>query len=175
MSSLYLAGFNSKVQLALGQFLQAREKRPPGWQLTDDLAQATVILVNASSQAFVEECARLAAPWQDLALVGETDFDSGWLLIPRPVTPSSILSGINQVMAMKSQMSHNATDWGDVNQNSTTSMPLTRPTRHAPLLPAQPATVASDPTRDPSFDPSFAQDLQAAAKRPNSADDPSRR
>jgi hypothetical protein len=146
MSTLYLSGFNTKVQLVLAEFLLSREKRPPGWQLTDDLDQATVILVNAASQSYVEECARLAAPWQDLALVGDTDFGTGWMLIPRPVTPSSILNGINQVMAMRSQMSHNATGWGDATQENTTSMPLTRPTRHAPLAPAASVDAAQSPS-----------------------------
>ncbi len=158
MSALYLAGFNPKAQEALGQFFLARANRPPGWHVTDDLALATVILVNASNQEIVNECIRLAAPWQELALVGDTDYGSGWMLIPRPVTPSSILAGINQVMAMKAQMGDSSTEEGDAGADHTTSMPLTRPTRHAPLVAAPPVDAA------------FTQELQDAVKRPNPAD-----
>jgi hypothetical protein len=161
MSALYLAGFNPKAQEALGQYFLSRANRPPGWQLTGDLAAATVILVNAANRDIVDECTRLAAPWQELALVGDTDFGSGWLLIPRPVTPSAILAGINQVMAMKAQMGDAGNEEGEAGSGLTSSMPLTRPTRHAPLVPAAPVDAA------------FTQELQAAVKRPISPGKPS--
>lgn len=177
MSALYLAGFNPKAQEALRLFLKSRENRPPGWRITGDLDSATVILVNAANAGFVQECAHMAAPWQELALVGESDFGSGWALILPPVTPTSILNGINQVMAMKVQMSPSDAEDGDGRMENTTSMPLTRPTRHAPLAPLaphsslSPLSPLSPLSQTPPVAPDFTEDLQAAAKRKNGPGD----
>ncbi len=144
MNSLYLVGFNAKASAAVANHLLADKHRAAAWEMTTDLERANVVLINATNRGVVDECARLAAPWQDLVIVGESDFGTGWPLVTRPVTLTSIFDGIQSVMARKSQFDPIPSDWAANLEGDTSHLPLTRNTRHAPLPPA-PAPAPDGP------------------------------
>ena len=136
MHTVYLAGFNTQSERALRSFFSGIPGRPTGWTAVDSATGAEAILVFAPNRETFAQVQALAEPTQEIVLVGNSDFGSGWLLVPRPATPSSILQGLNQAMHIKHQGADSVVNWDDSRLDGTASLPLTRQTRHGDLRPA---------------------------------------
>ena len=133
MTKLYLMGFPPVESDAIDRFFEARRDKPPGWQRAQQTDEADVFLVNARDREAVDACAANLSPWQDIVIVGASDFCTGWPSIARPIKLTAVLETINQVMQLKSGFGAAGLDSSHSALDDTRSGPLTRPTRHAPL------------------------------------------
>ena len=150
MTQLYLVGFPVNETDAIDRFFEARRDKPPGWQRTQNVEEADVFLINARDREPVDACAVHLSPWQDIVIVGPSDFDTGWPFIARPIKLTVVLETINQVMQLKSGFGAAGLDSSHSALEATRSSPLTRPTRHAPLYAAPLGLMPKpDPTAEP--------------------------
>ena len=133
MTKLYLVGFPPLESEAIDRFFETRRDKPPGWHRAQVLDEADVFLVNARDREPVDACAAHLLPWQDLVIVGPSDFDTGWPFVARPIKLTAVLETINRVMQLKSGFGAAGLDSSHSALDETRSSPLTRPTRHTPL------------------------------------------
>ena len=133
MTTLFLMGFPPAESEAIDRFFEARRDKPPGWQRALQVAEADVFLINAREREPVDACAAQLSPWQDIVIVGPSDFDTGWPFVARPIKLTAVLETINQVMQLKSGFGAAGLDSSHGALDETRSSPLTRPTRHTPL------------------------------------------
>ena len=148
MTKLYLVGFPPIESEAIDRFFDARRDKPPGWQRAQQVQEADVFIVNARDREPVDACAAHLSPWQDIVIVGPSDFDTGWPFIARPIKLTAVLETINQVMQLKSGFGTAGLDSSHSQLDETRSGPLTRPTRHTPLQ-ASPLGLKPKPDKAP--------------------------
>ena len=146
MTQLYLVGFPVNETDAIDRFFEARRDKPPGWQRTQNVEEADVFLINARDREPVDACAAHLSPWQDIVIVGPSDFGTGWPFIARPIKLTVVLETINQVMQLKSGFGPAGADGAGGALDETRSSPLTRPTRHTPLQ-ASPLGLTTEPDK----------------------------
>jgi CheY-like chemotaxis protein len=56
---------------------------------------AKVVLLSASSEQHVDAIRSLVAAWQTVIVIGDSDYGTGWLTLPRPLKLNGILAAIN--------------------------------------------------------------------------------
>ena len=144
MTQLYLVGFPPIESEAINRFIEARRDKPPGWQRTQHVHEADVFLVNARDREPVDACATQLSPWQDMVIIGSSDFETGWPFIARPIKLTAVLDMINSVMLRKAGFGVGGPDSSHSALDETRSSPLTRPTRHTPLQ-ASPLGLKPEP------------------------------
>jgi CheY-like chemotaxis protein len=79
-------------------FFRLASRRAPHWALTARASEARVVLFNASSQQDVDAFKSLVASWQQVVIVGASDFGTGWAVIQRPIKLTAILNVLNEVV-----------------------------------------------------------------------------
>lgn len=89
-------GFSSFEKSTLDYFFTLASRRAPHWTLTEQLLSATVVLVRADSQAQIDAIRGGIASWQTVILVGDSDFGTGWLTLPRPLNLNGVLAALNR-------------------------------------------------------------------------------
>ena len=163
---LHPIGFAPQELATLESFFKIAGQRPPGWWLTPDIRDAAVILLNAQSRDWVDDCHGMMSQWQKVVIVGASDFDSGWHFVPRPIKLMAILNKINQVLAEKAVMATPSTVPAGLEIGAATEQyqpagpaPLYRSTEPAALMPAREVI----PTRKPQPEPMI-QDLLSPAR-----------
>ena len=146
MTKLYLEGFSEVECAAIDRFFEARQNKPPGWQRVADWAVADVLLINARERDPIDQRAEQLSPWQDIVIIGSSDFGTGWPSVARPIKLTAVLEAINQVLQLKSGFEGPEYDSSVSALEETRAGPLTRPTRHTPLT-ATPLGLRTKPVR----------------------------
>lgn len=90
-------GFSSYEKSTIETFFRLAGRRAPHWGLTTRSSEARVILFNAKSQQDIEAFRSLVASWQKVIVVGSSDYDTGWAVLPRPIKLTSILNVLDEI------------------------------------------------------------------------------
>ena len=90
-------GFSSYEKSTIETFFRLAGRRAPHWGLTARSSEARVILFNASSLQDVDAFRSLVASWQKVIIVGDSDFGTGWAVLPRPIKLTSILGMLDGI------------------------------------------------------------------------------
>jgi two-component system, cell cycle response regulator len=90
-------GFSSFEKSTIETFFRLAGRRAPHWGLTARSSEARVILFNATSQQDIESFRSLVATWQKVIIVGDSDYGTGWAVLPRPIKLTSILGLLDTV------------------------------------------------------------------------------
>jgi two-component system, cell cycle response regulator len=105
VSDIALAGFNilpigfaSYEKSMIDAFFRLAKSRAPHWAMVECASEARVVLLNATSQQDVDAFKSLVASWQQVVIVGASDFGTGWTVIPRPLKLTAILNVFNEVV-----------------------------------------------------------------------------
>lgn len=105
---IHMLGFSEFEQSTLESFFRIASQRLPGVEVTNALSKASIVMLNATSREYVHECAPLILSHQKALIVGESDFDTGWPVLPRPMRLTSVLA---KLKAMDSN--GNADAWAE--------------------------------------------------------------
>jgi two-component system, cell cycle response regulator len=95
-------GFSSFEKSTIETFFRLAGRRAPHWGLTARSSEARVLLFNATSLQDIESFRSLAASWQKVIIVGDSDFGTGWPVLPRPIKLTAIL-GLLDTIAKESE------------------------------------------------------------------------
>ncbi len=95
---IVLVGFSSFEKVTFESFFRLAARRPPGYVLVDDAAQAHLAVVNADDAAVLKQCiAKKPAP--QVLLIGAQDGDTGWMLQRRPLNLMKVLATVESLLA----------------------------------------------------------------------------
>lgn len=131
-----LIGFSPFETMTLESFFRLAGRRPPGYAIVADPAQAHVLIVNADNEAVVRELiARV--PSAQVILIGANAHGSPWTLMPRPIRLLAVLDMIEKLLLSQASLSAGV------------SMPAAT-VQAAPIAPSAPS---ASPTAAPSFTP----------------------
>jgi len=78
-------GFSAFEKSMMESFFRIAAQRPPGWRLTESAPDAAVVLLSAATRQEFEACRDHVLPGQRVIIIGNSDFGSGWLNLPRPI------------------------------------------------------------------------------------------
>jgi two-component system, cell cycle response regulator len=95
-------GFSSFEKSTIETFFRLAGRRAPHWGLTARSSEARVILFNATSLQDIESFRSLVATWQKVIVVGDSDYGTGWPVLPRPIKLTAIL-GLLDAIAKESE------------------------------------------------------------------------
>jgi two-component system, cell cycle response regulator len=90
-------GFSSFEKSTIETFFRLAGRRAPHWGLTTRSSEARVLLFNATSLQDIESFRSLVATWQKVIVVGDSDYGTGWPVLPRPIKLTSILGLLDAV------------------------------------------------------------------------------
>jgi two-component system, cell cycle response regulator len=90
-------GFSSFEKSTIETFFRLAGRRAPHWGLTTRSSEARVILFNATSLQDIEAFHSLVATWQKVVIVGDSDFGTGWAVLPRPIKLTAILGLLDAI------------------------------------------------------------------------------
>ncbi len=90
--NIFPIGFSNYEKSMIETFFRLAGRRAPHWALTSHLAQARVVLFNATSQQDANNVQTMVAAWQKVIMVGASDYGTGWPVLPRPIKLTVILS-----------------------------------------------------------------------------------
>jgi two-component system, cell cycle response regulator len=96
-------GFSSFEKSTIETFFRLAGRRAPHWGLTARSSEARVILFNATSLQDIEAFRSIVASWQKVIVVGDSDYGTGWPVLPRPIKLTAIL-GILDAIAKDSEI-----------------------------------------------------------------------
>jgi two-component system, cell cycle response regulator len=96
-------GFSSFEKSTIETFFRLAGRRAPHWGLTARSSEARVILFNATSLQDIESFRSLVATWQKVIVVGDSDYGTGWPVLPRPIKLTAIL-GLLDAIAKESEV-----------------------------------------------------------------------
>ncbi len=113
-----LVGFSSFEKVTFESFFRLAARRPPGYVLEENAAQAHLAVVNADDPAVLRQCIA-AKPAAQILLIGNQDGGTGWVLQRRPLNLMKVLATVESLLTPQ---------LGTV---------------PAPLMPAQPITRAT--------------------------------
>lgn len=135
-------GFSSYEKSTIETFFRLAGRRAPHWALTTRPSEARVVLINATSEQDIGSLRSIVSSWQKVIIVGNSNFGTGWPVLPRPIKLTAILTLLDEVSSFK------AND---------------KP-RHTPVLPA--AVVIAQPTMTDVFAGITSQAAPVAAPKP---------
>lgn len=92
-------GFSTFEKSTIESFFRIAAQRPPGWWLTDQVNDAEVVLLNASTEQDVAGCRSLILPRHKVIIVGSSDFGTGWIYLPRPIRLMVTLTKLGEMIA----------------------------------------------------------------------------
>jgi two-component system, cell cycle response regulator len=90
-------GFSNYEKSTIETFFRLAGRRAPHWGLTARSSEARVILFNATSQQDIEAFRSLVASWQKVIVVGDSDYGTGWAVLPRPIKLTAILGLLDAI------------------------------------------------------------------------------
>lgn len=90
-------GFSSYEKSTIETFFRLAGRRAPHWGLTARSSEARVILFNATSLQDIDAFRSLVASWQKVIIVGDSDFGTGWAVLPRPIKLTAILGMLDGI------------------------------------------------------------------------------
>lgn len=90
-------GFSSFEKSTIETFFRLAGRRAPHWGLTARSSEARVLLFNATSQQDIEAFRSLVASWQKVVIVGDSDYGTGWPVLPRPIKLTAILGMLDAI------------------------------------------------------------------------------
>ncbi len=100
-------GFSTFEKVTFESFFRLAARRPPGYQLVDDAAQAHLAVVNADDAAMLRQC-MATKPAGQVLLIGSQDGGTGWMLQRRPLNLMKVLATVESLLAPASFSSANA-------------------------------------------------------------------
>ncbi len=104
---IVLMGFSTFEKVTFESFFRLAARRPPGYQLVDDAAQAHLAVVNADDAAMLRQC-MATKPAGQVLLIGSQDGGTGWMLQRRPLNLMKVLATVESLLAPASFSSANA-------------------------------------------------------------------
>jgi two-component system, cell cycle response regulator len=93
-----LVGFSSFEKVTFESFFRLAARRPPGYVLVDDPAQADMAVVNADDNAVLRQCIA-AKPSKHVLLIGAQDGGTGWTLQKRPLNLMKVLATVEGMLS----------------------------------------------------------------------------
>ena len=90
-------GFSNFEKSTIETFFRLAGRRAPHWGLTARSSEARVILFNATSLQDIEAFRSLVATWQKVIVVGDSDYGTGWPVLPRPIKLTAILGLLDTI------------------------------------------------------------------------------
>ena len=90
-------GFSNFEKSTIETFFRLAGRRAPHWGLTARSSEARVILFNATSLQDIQAFGSLVATWQKVIVVGDSDFGTGWAVLPRPIKLTAILGLLDTI------------------------------------------------------------------------------
>ncbi len=95
---IVLVGFSSFEKVTFESFFRLAARRPPGYVLVEDAAQAHLAVVNADDAAVLRQCIA-AKPAGQVLLIGAQDGGTGWMLQRRPLNLMKVLATVEALLA----------------------------------------------------------------------------
>ncbi|MBS7808661.1 response regulator [Variovorax sp. PCZ-1] len=95
---IVLVGFSSFEKVTFESFFRLAARRPPGYQLVEDAAQAHLAVVNADDASVLRQCIA-AKPAAQVLLIGSQDGGTGWILQRRPLNLMKVLATVESLLA----------------------------------------------------------------------------
>jgi two-component system, cell cycle response regulator len=92
-----LIGFSSFERATFESFFRLAARRPPGYVLVADAAQANLAVVNADDAPTLR-AAVASKPCQHVMLIGATDGGTGWATQSRPLNLMKVLTTVEQLL-----------------------------------------------------------------------------
>ncbi len=92
-----LVGFSSFEKVTFESFFRLAARRPPGYLLVDDAAQAHLAVVNADDAAVLRQSIAVK-PANQVLLIGSQDGDTGWMLQRRPLNLMKVLATVESLL-----------------------------------------------------------------------------
>jgi CheY-like chemotaxis protein len=102
-------GFSSYEKSTIETFFRLAGRRAPHWGLTTHSNEARVVLFNVTSAQDIESSRSLVASWQKVIIVGNSDYGTGWPVLPRPIKLTAILTLLDDVANFKTSETTQAT------------------------------------------------------------------
>ncbi len=93
-----LVGFSSFERATFESFFRLAARRPPGYVLVADPAQASLSVVNADDPAVLRS-AVAQKPSEHVMLIGNSDGGTGWALQRRPLNLMKVLTNVEQLLS----------------------------------------------------------------------------
>ncbi len=93
-----LVGFSSFERATFESFFRLAARRPPGYLLVTDPAQASLSVVNADDPAVLRS-AIAQKPSVQVMLIGNSDGGTGWALQRRPLNLMKVLTNVEQLLS----------------------------------------------------------------------------
>jgi two-component system, cell cycle response regulator len=94
---IILVGFSSFERVTFESFFRLAARRPPGYVLVEDAAQAHLAVVNADDPAVLRQCLA-AKPAPQVLLIGSQDGGTGWMLQRRPLNLMKVLATVESLL-----------------------------------------------------------------------------
>jgi two-component system, cell cycle response regulator len=95
---IVLVGFSSFEKVTFESFFRLAARRPPGYVLVADAAQANLAVVNADDVAVLRQCIAVP-PAAKVLLIGNQDGGTGWPLQKRPLNLMKVLATVESLLA----------------------------------------------------------------------------
>jgi CheY-like chemotaxis protein len=101
-------GFSAFEKSMMESFFRIAAQRPPGWRLTESAPDAAVVLLSAATRQEFEACRDHVLPGQRVIIIGNSDFGSGWLNLPRPIRMMVTLTKMAELLTQTDTDAANA-------------------------------------------------------------------
>jgi CheY-like chemotaxis protein len=169
-----LVGFSSFEKVTFESFFRLAARRPPGYQLVNDAAQAHLAVVNADDPAVLRQC-MAAKPAPQVLLIGNQDGGTGWMLQRRPLNLMKVLATVESLLAPTAPpatvpaelMASKAADAAAASASAATR-PAGLAAQPTPLAPVAKANVQSASKPNSAFTPMPGASQASSDKGPDS-------
>ena len=141
---IILVGFSSFEKVTFESFFRLAARRPPGYVLVADAAQANLAVVNADDAAVLRQCIA-APPAPKVLLIGNQDGGTGWPLQKRPLNLMKVLATVESLLAPTAATvpaAHAPTAPASAPSHPTALRPSLQSTPSAPAQPVQARPVS---------------------------------
>jgi two-component system, cell cycle response regulator len=95
---IILVGFSSFEKVTFESFFRLAARRPPGYVLVEDAAQAHLAVVNADDAGVLRQ-AMAIKPAAQVLLIGSQDGGTGWMLQRRPLNLMKVLATVESLLS----------------------------------------------------------------------------
>ncbi len=129
---IILVGFSSFEKVTFESFFRLAARRPPGYALVEDAAQAHLAVVNADDSAVLRQ-AMAIKPAAQVLLIGSQDGGTGWMLQRRPLNLMKVLATVESLLSPPM-----ATVPAALMPNKPAASTMSAPTHAAPTFSALP-------------------------------------
>jgi two-component system, cell cycle response regulator len=168
-------GFSGHEKATMETFFRLASRRAPHWALTARASEARVVLFNASSQQDVDAFKSLVASWQQVVIVGASDFGTGWAVIQRPIKLTAILNVLNEAVKTAAPAPFSAETFKiqDVAPVVAAPKPVVAAPHSTQQIPSKPVPAPATFTLNdaPSYNPPVLEvDILLSAPRKNAND-----